>query len=140
MQTISENEENSFSKDFNRSITKNKMYKLDYERSSFTELNSHMTMFDRNDTNTDITNGKTNDLFSDFLLNCKAPKLIKDLNSEYKSNEPFCIRLIVQGDSLNIEWFHDEKKVEPLANQFEFIQLDSYETYELVFNFRFSIN
>jgi hypothetical protein len=34
----------------------------------------------------------------------QMPKIIRDLNLEYNSSEPFNLRLIVQGENLNIEW------------------------------------
>ena len=101
MQTIPENEEKSFS-DLNRSITINNLNKLsDLElENSFTDLKlrSHMNI------NNDINGG--NHLLPKISPKdtLRTPKIIRDLNSEYKSREPFSLRLIVQGENLNIEW------------------------------------
>ena len=98
-----ENEENSFSIDSNRSITKKKNYKLECELSSDLASKSHMTIMNKNIENNDefisniiLANNKNNEI--------KAPKIIKDLSPVYKSSEPFSLRLIVQGDNLIIEW------------------------------------
>ncbi len=66
------------------------------------------------------------------------PKILQDLRADqlvYKTYEPFSITLVAQGDSLIVEWFHDDEKVIPLINQIEFIKMDQPKTYELVYNF-----
>ena len=101
MHTITESEENSYS-DLNRSITINKnLNNLDFE-CSFADLalRSHMNP------NHDINGG--DHLLSNFLPkesnSIRMPKIIRNLNSEYNSSEPFSLRLIVQGENLSIEW------------------------------------
>lgn len=69
----------------------------------------------------------------------KAPRIIEDLNPNEPVNglttQPFKIGLVVEGDDLKVEWFHDEKKVVPLANQVEIKKASEPNIYNLVFNF-----
>ena len=54
------------------------------------------------------------------------PKLIQDLDTEPStkpSNEPFSLSIIVQGDDLKAEWYHDDKKIVPTSGQLEAVKL-----------------
>ena len=69
-----------------------------------------------------------------------SPKIVKDLSTapaEHLTTEPFSISIVVEaGDeaSLKAEWFHDEKKVVPLLNQFERVRLENGQ-FSFKFNF-----
>ena len=92
MQTITESEENSYS-DLTRSITINKnLNKLD-----LTDLTLRSHTKNTNGSNHLLPNISPKD-------SGQMPKIIRDLNLEYNSSEPFNLRLIVQGENLNIEW------------------------------------
>ena len=94
MQTILDSEENLYSSDLNRSIKLDKS--LNNLERSFSDLSLKSNL-----------NG-SNLVLSNLLMidNQKAPKIIRDLNSDYKNSEPFSLRLIVQGDNLKIEWYN----------------------------------
>jgi hypothetical protein len=67
-----------------------------------------------------------------------SPKILQDLKPEYTDNltsEPFKIFLIVEGDDLRVDWFHDGKKVLPLTDQIQIVALDTPRTFEIVYNF-----
>lgn len=67
------------------------------------------------------------------------PRIIEDLNStepiEGLTTEPFKIGLVVEGDDLKVDWYHDGKKVLPLTNQVVIEKAKEPNIYNLVFNF-----
>ena len=66
------------------------------------------------------------------------PKIIQDLDTEpcvKPSNEPFSLSVVVQGDDLKPEWYHDDKKVVPLTGQFEAVQLNEPNVWKFTINF-----
>lgn len=93
MQTILDSEENLYSSDLNRSIKLDK--NLNNLERSFSDLSLKSNL-----------NGSNLVLSNLLMIDQKAPKIIRDLNSDYKSSEPFSLRLIVQGDNLKIEWYN----------------------------------